>query len=321
MWSWLLAAFALAFAWSIGAHYTGACMGMPYAAGAIRAERALPLMAVLAFVGAVLASGKVEATVGVGLLSGGTVDLASACAILLVAALLTSAYNFVALPTSTIQILVFSILGVAAADGIAINWHAIELLLAVWALAPFAAFGVGYLAIRGVDRLAAARARGTDLSQVGWLASALVAVGAAASFAMGANDVSNAAGPLVLSGLFNLFDAAVLGGIGIAVGVVTWGRPLLRRVAFDIVRLDRGMAVAAQMAQAAVILVAVAFGQFTSMNQALVGGMLGVGTARGSRVVEWKQVRGILLGWGAGPLSGGGLGFLAGAALVHAGLG
>ena len=37
--AYLLIAAAFAFAFSMGAHYTGACMGMPYAAGAIRPAR------------------------------------------------------------------------------------------------------------------------------------------------------------------------------------------------------------------------------------------------------------------------------------------
>ena len=60
----LLVALAFAFAWSIGSHYTGACMGMPYALGAISARNALLLMAPLALLGAWLASGKVATTVG-----------------------------------------------------------------------------------------------------------------------------------------------------------------------------------------------------------------------------------------------------------------
>ena len=56
----LLIVLALGFAWSIGAHYTGAVMGMPYALRAIGAWQALLLMAPLAFLGATFASHAVE---------------------------------------------------------------------------------------------------------------------------------------------------------------------------------------------------------------------------------------------------------------------
>jgi inorganic phosphate transporter, PiT family len=315
---WVLVALAVGFAWSIGAHYTGACMGMPYAAGAIRANRALLLMAPLALLGAILASGRVEATVGTGILGGGAVGVPTAAVIVGVAFALTAAYNFVALPTSTIQLFTFSVVGVGLALGLPVRWSTIEVLLTVWAAAPFAAFGLGFVYVRVIDRFRSASPNPARWAVVA--AGTLVAVGAAASFAMGANDVSNASGPLVMTGLFGLVLAGLIGGIGLALGVLTWGRPLLRRVAFDIVRLDPNMAIGAQLAQASVILVSVAFGTFTSMNQALVGGMVGAGLARGRRVVEWTSVRGILLGWAAGPVSGGLLGFGVALALLRVGI-
>src|SRR4051812_49512508 len=61
---------AIGFAWSIGAHYTGAVMGMPHALRAIGAWPALLLMAPLAFLGATFASHAVERRVGSGLTAG-----------------------------------------------------------------------------------------------------------------------------------------------------------------------------------------------------------------------------------------------------------
>lgn len=151
------------------------------------------------------------------------------------------------------------------------------------------------------------------------MAVALVAVGATASFAMGANDVANASGALILSGSFSLFTAALLGGAGIAIGAFTWGRPLLQTVAFRIVRLDPTMALSAQLAQAAVILGAVAFGLFTSINQVLVGAMIGTGLARRRATLIGPAIRNILIGWGLGPISGLALGFLLGALVLGAG--
>jgi len=69
------------------------------------------------------------------------------------------------------------------------------------------------------------------------------------------------------------------------------------------------MATASQLAQSTVILVSVALGFFTSMNQALVGAMIGAGIARRRSTVLWKPIRSILLGWAAGPVSGATLGF------------
>jgi phosphate/sulfate permease len=95
-----------------------------------------------------------------------------------------------------------------------------------------------------------------------------------ASFTMGANDVSNASAALVATRTTGPLLAGVIGGVGLAVGVLVFGGPLLKRVAFDIVKVDASMAVAAQLVQVAVVMTAASGGYFTSMNQALVAAIL-----------------------------------------------
>ena len=355
----------LGFAWNLGVHYTGAVMGMPHAARAIAIGPALAFIAVAALLGATFASGRVQTTVGLHILDSSLVTVPDAIAIVLAAGLLTLVYNFRKIPTSTIQILVFCVVGVGLGAHIPINWHTIGSLVIVWVLAPLAAFVLGFVLTRAIDLViptAAARAQvheelapvaggsGEDdtdiapqprtsssgvwsrwfptvvlplgpeatqaarryhrlplsvtLAALRWLPALLVLVGVAASFVMGANDVSNATGALIMTSLFSLRIAGLIGGIAIAVGALTWGRRILRTVAFDVVHLDLSMASAAQGVQAAVVLAAVTHGFFTSMNQALVGAMAGTGFARGSETVQRRQIVGILRGWLIGPISG-----------------
>ena len=286
----LLIGLAIAFAWSIGAHYTGAVMGMPHALRAIGAWQALLLMAPLAFLGATFASHAVEQRVGSGL-TDARLTVGQQVVVIGVAFALTTLFNRLRAPTSTIQILVFAVVGVALAVGAGVRWTEIWHLAVVWVSAPVAAFVLGGLLTGGLDRVALGARTGT----------ALVGVGAVAAFAMGANDVSNASGALVGTRTFGPLAAGAVGGAGIAVGVLTWGKPLLRRVAFEIVDVDRSMATAAQLVQAAVVLAAVAFGFFTSMNQALVGAMAGAGLVRGREVVHVGTLLSIPLAWVVGP--------------------
>jgi inorganic phosphate transporter, PiT family len=286
----LLIVLAIGFAWSIGAHYTGAVMGMPHALRAIGAWQALLLMAPLAFLGATFASHEVEQRVGSGL-TAVPLSVSRQVVVIGVAFAVTTFFNRFRMPTSTIQILVFSIVGVALATGVGVQWSAIGHLVAVWAAAPIAAIFLGFLLTLGLDRLHLGERIGT----------VLVAMGAIAAFAMGANDVSNASGALVGTGTFSPLAAGAIGGAAIALGVLTWGKPLLQRVAFEIVEVDRAMATAAQFVQAGVVLAAVAFGFFTSMNQALVGAMAGAGFARGRETVHLSTLFLILQGWVLGP--------------------
>lgn len=279
----VLVALAFSFAWSIGSHYTGACMGMPYALGAVRARVALALMAPLALVGAATASGKVATTVGRKLIDA-TPTRFGEIVIVAVAFAVTGAYNRLRIPTSTIQLLVGAVVGVAVGASAGVHWHTIATLAVIWVAAPPAAAALGFVGGRTVGRI----------QRVG---GALVVVGCLASFAMGANDVALASGALVGPGVLGAHWAGVLCGFGLAFGVLITGRPLLDRVAFDIVDVDRATATAAQFVQALVILVAVSFGYFTSMNQALVGAMTGANP----RAVHRRTLLGIVRGWVTGP--------------------
>jgi PiT family inorganic phosphate transporter len=295
----VLLVLAFSFAWSIGSHYTGACMGMPYALGAVSARNALLLMAPLALAGAALASGKVATTVGRKLVDATPTRLGE-IVVVAVAFGVTALYNRIRIPTSTIQLLVGAVVGTAVGASVGVHWRTIATLVVIWVAAPLVAAALGFAGARvfaGVTRVG----------------GALVVVGCLASFAMGANDVALASGALVAPDVLSARSAGVLCGVALALGVLITGRGLLDRVAFDIVELDRTAATAAQFVQALVILFAVAFGYFTSMNQALVGAMAG---AR-PEAVHRRTLLGIVRGWVTGPPSSFALA-LAAALLVRA---
>ena len=308
--TWLdvvLVLLALAFAWSMGAHYTGACMGMPYASRSIGARAALVLMAPLTLLGATFFSHRVLGHVGHDIVAGGQLRTPAAIAVIAAAFVLTTLFTQRRIPTSTIQILVFCIVGAASALHLRIRWDTIARLAVLWILAPPAAFVLGYAFTRLFDALPALSAAEGAAMHAG---RALVVVGGVASLAMGANDVSNATAVFLSTGLCGPLLAGLIGGLGLALGALTWGRPLLERVAFGLVRMDLPMATAAQLVQAIVVLTAVLFGYFTSMNQALIGAMAGTGFARGRQTIDTKVIVGVLRGWVIGPAAGVLLGYV-----------
>ncbi len=326
-----LVAVALAFAWSMGAHYTGAVMGMPHASRAIRIWPALLLMAVLTVVGATTASGGVQTTVGLRIVDPASVTVLAATVMVLSAAILTTVYTYLKIPSSTIQIFVFAIVGTGLAARMVIRWETIFHLAVLWVLAAPVALLLGFLFTHLLDRVvppgeakaetelvtargAAGSGRVAALGALSLAAralpTALVVVGCAASFVLGANDVSNAVGVFAMTHLTTTTLAGLVGGLAMAVGALTWGQRILKRVAFDVVRTDLAMASAAQLVQALVVLAAVSQGLFTSMNQALIGAMTGTGLARGNQTIQWKVVRDIFVGWAVGPLSGIATGFV-----------
>ncbi len=190
--TWLdlvLVLLAVAFAWSMGAHYTGACMGMPYASRRIGATAALWSMAPLTLLGATFFSHKVLVNVGHRIIAGGPLGTPAAIAVLAAAFVLTTLFTQRRIPSSTIQILVFCIVGAGAALHLRIRWDTIAHLAMLWVLAPPVAFMLGYAFTRLFDAIPMLASAHGAAAYVG---RALVVVGGVASLAMGANDVSNA---------------------------------------------------------------------------------------------------------------------------------
>ncbi|MGH7759787.1 MAG: inorganic phosphate transporter, partial [Candidatus Dormibacteria bacterium] len=146
----LLILLAVAFAWSMGAHYTGACMGMPRALGVLSARSALLLMAPLCLLGATFASHAAQGTVAHGLTTG-DLGTGSEVVVVAVAFTLTTLYNWARVPTSTIQILIFSLLGTALGVGVGVHWQVVGLLAGVWLLAPLVAACLGFGFTRLLD--------------------------------------------------------------------------------------------------------------------------------------------------------------------------
>lgn len=285
-----LIAVSLAFAWSMGAHYTGAVMGMPFAIRAVSERWALALIAVFCVLGATFASEPVQRTVGLHIVAAPRVTPLMALVMVIGAFALTTIYTYYKIPTSTIQILVFCVVGTAIAAGVPVTWATIGKLAITWMLAPLAAMLLGWLGTAALHRRASPP----------W---ALVTVGIAASFVLGANDVANAVGVWDMVHVGNLMLAGFAGGAAMAIGALTWGRRILHRVAFEIVDVDRPTATAAQGVQAVVVIAAVTQGFFTSINQALVGAMSGAAIAN-RRAINRRNLFGILKGWLIGPLSG-----------------
>jgi PiT family inorganic phosphate transporter len=128
------------------------------------------------------------------------------------------------------------------------------------------------------------------------------------AFAHGSNDVANAIGPLaaVVSIAQNGAIGAesqlntwvlMLGGVGIVVGLATFGRHVIATVGKRITQLTPSRGFAAELAAATTIVIASGTGIPISTTHTLVGAVLGVGLARGIEAIDLRVVARILVSW------------------------
>ena len=128
------------------------------------------------------------------------------------------------------------------------------------------------------------------------------------AFAHGSNDVANAIGPMtgsiriLLHGHSNLQAdvpnwALALGGLGIVVGLATWGWRVIMTIGKKITELTPTRGFSAELSAALVVLVASKLGLPISATHTLVGAVLGVGLARGLGAINLSITRDILASW------------------------
>ncbi len=128
------------------------------------------------------------------------------------------------------------------------------------------------------------------------------------AFAHGSNDVANAVGPLAAvvstaqSGIIGSKAALnpwilLVGGIGIVIGLATYGRKVIATVGTKITHLTPSRGFAAELGASMTIVVASSTGMPISTTHTLVGAVLGVGMAKGISAINLSVVRGIFASW------------------------
>ncbi len=131
----------------------------------------------------------------------------------------------------------------------------------------------------------------------------------AMAFAHGSNDVANAIGPLaavnsIIESGGDVVQTArmpswilLLGGVGIVAGLALYGYRVMRTIGTHITELTPSSGFAAELAAATTVVLASAYSLPVSTTHTLVGGVLGVGLAKGLHALNLRVVGTIFLSW------------------------
>ncbi|MFK8047184.1 MAG: inorganic phosphate transporter [Halioglobus sp.] len=128
------------------------------------------------------------------------------------------------------------------------------------------------------------------------------------AFAHGSNDVANAIGPLAaIVSTLNTGEIAakssipwwilLIGGLGIVVGLATYGWKVISTVGRKITELTPSRGFAAELGAASTVVIASATGLPISTTHTLVGAVLGVGMARGIAALNLRVISSIFMSW------------------------
>lgn len=322
----LLLAAAFYVGWNIGANDAANCIGTTVGASVLSYRYAALMMAVFVILGGVLQGHHVMKTVGKGIVITETAayesyndepvpeefaehfpderlpDLAILVALLSAGFFVTLA-TFSSVPVSTSQAIVGGVAGTGLGIvGMQTGYFKLAVLFKIfgaWVISPVLAMILAFLVYLGLSVIFR-RARAIVWSNL--LRLAVIASAAYVSYSLGANDVGNAIGPLLNKYPDKGVHLAVLGGVAMAAGALTFGERVTRTVGKSITNLDYSGALAAQASAAFGVHIFSMLGIPVSTSQAVVGAIIGVGLTKGAKAVSTRKIVTIFVGWIVTPL-------------------
>lgn len=294
MWSLAGGAFL---GWALGANDAANVFGTAVAARVVRFGTAAVLCSGFLIAGAWLEGAHGIETLGA--LS--QASLTAAVVASVSAALVVTVVTGLGVPVSASQAVVGAIIGIGLTVG-APNWDGLPKILICWVATPLGA-AVLACVIYWLGGVILNRIPMSMLTRDNLLWCSLIVVGAYGSYALGANNVANVTGVYYHTGLVDSAPVlGLLGGVFMAIGVITYSRRVMMAMGANLVRLDAYAALVAITAEAVTVHVFAWVGVPVSTSQAVIGGVMGVGLMRGTRAIHLDVLKSICLSWVLSPL-------------------
>jgi PiT family inorganic phosphate transporter len=205
-----------------------------------------------------------------------------------------------------------SIVGAVAGAGMAINapvkWKVLSDIFICWIFTPIGAAVLGFIFYKILKNLFYRIIPRRYLKVI--ISTLIVISGCYVAYTWGANDVANATGVIAGAGILTPHISVIFGGLAIVLGIMTWGYKVIETIGFEITNLLPIMALSAQLASAINVHIYTIFGIPVSTSHSIVGAICGVGLVRGTRVLNMRIMKDIILCWLATPFISGAISFL-----------
>ncbi|WP_448532356.1 anion permease [Pseudothermotoga sp.] len=298
MWWYLLPSVFLG--WSLGANDAANVFGPTIASGLIPHKPAMIFGSLFVVLGAIVGGSK--GLLNVSAITTGLV-LDSALAVLSAASTVTI-MTVLKFPVSTSQAVFGGIVGtnIFRFGFENVNWAPMLKFVVVWVLTPTGAAVISFLLYKILAilfrRIRSVQLQDRFITVGSWL------VGFYGCYALGANNVGNVTGALV-GNLLSVTEAALIGGLCIGLGMISFSKGVIATVGKGIIALDHFSGMVAVLAHSITVWVYSLVGIPVSSSQAIVGAVIGLGYARGAKLSNPRTVLNIVLAWVATPLVAG----------------
>ena len=318
--------------WSLGANDASNVFGAAVGSRMVSFRKAAIIASVFVILGAVLQGSGTSATLG---RLGAVNALGGSFTVALAAAITVYLMTKVALPVSTTQAIVGAIIGWNIFTGNTTDGKVLTQVVTTWVAGPVlgAVFAIIlYILLKRIKK----SSRTHLVVFESYIKAGLIIAGAFGAYSLGANNIANVMGVFIPA--FNLHDLNLgfitlsssqqlflLGGLGIAAGILTYSRRVIETVGCNIMELSSEAAMVTVLSHALVLFIfssswlSSVFVKIglpaipmvpVSASQVIIGSVIGIGIYKSVRNINFRILGEIAAGWVATPLFSGLLAFL-----------
>ena len=277
--------------WSLGAYDAANVFGAAVSSRMLRFLTAAILAACFVLAGALL-----EGQSGIETLKGLTRFTHNQAIIASIAAACTvTIMTLFGLPVSTSQAVVGAILGVGILNR-QLNFPGLGKVVACWVGTPVGGIALSIIVYKVLAGLA--NRMNLNIFQADILMRlSLIVAGSYGAYALGANNVANVTAVFVGAGMLSVSAGALIGGLSIGFGILTFSKRVMETVGQKLVRLDPFSALVVVLAQAITVHIYALVGVPVSTSQAVIGAVLGVGIIKGVNTIQRRTLVNVFFAW------------------------
>jgi PiT family inorganic phosphate transporter len=295
--------------WSLGANHASNAFGIAVTTNTVKYRVAVTITGIFVIIGAIVNGDSGIVNIGDYAFNNGVTTGMSAFLVLLSAGISCTIMTVLKLPISTSQAVIGAIIGWGASSG-SVDWSAGSLFVLAWIATPISSLFICFLLSKLSEKIFTGRIQRLAVFdravKIGYYLAGILS-----AYSLGANNVANATGIYVGHiGILNNKEAALIGGIAIAIGAITFGRRVMDTVGARVTTLSPLTGVIVVLSSALTIYVFALIGIPISTSQAMIGAVIGAGLVKGTKYVDFRVLASIFAAWFVTPTVTGILTFL-----------
>jgi len=318
--------------WSLGANDASNVFGTAVGSKMVSFRKAAIIASIAVILGAVMQGGGTSGTLSK---LGGVNAIGGAFTLAFSTAVVVYIMTKFSLTVSTSQAIVGAIIGWNLFTGNKTDTEALAKIVSAWITGPI--IGAFFAVVLYIIIIKIKKSANIHLFKFeSYIRTGLIIVGALGAYSLGANNIANVMGVFIPSFNLDPLDLKLftlssnqqlflLGGIAIAVGIITYSKKVMETVGGRIMELTPEAAMVVVLAQAIVLFIFSSSGLSNflvglglppipmapvSSTQIIVGCIIGIGIYKGVSNINFKTLREIGIGWITSPVLAGTLSFI-----------